>query len=450
MILEKIVSKFRNIKNKAKIAGAVALFTLAGFFSSCSNTYELKKDKNSITYTIYDNGSPFSYSKKIEDIVEKCRKESTFGHQILYLESELLPEDMSKKYSAKAKKVLDEIVKKAKDLIPVKKDWTETETDSLLKVVHRLIWEKLNYKKIFETWTSRKGTRFFSKGLAEGHLDCDTFTFTYMSVLEAIGLSDKVFAVETKSYGGSGHVFFRFYVKPDKRISWESTSGSKVPEKLSNDKYGKTMKNYESLPDLTKEQLIAMHLTSMSAAFTDSNRLMNKEKDKHILYKFLAITNAALKFWPGYDRAYAGRAQAFDALGFYEKALEDINEAIKKNPNQGSYYSIRAETNFKTGKEDVEEDFNKAVSLEPDFFGSFFRRGCYFFELKEYKKAHADFDKAVKLRQTGMNYFFKGCASYYLKNYEECLKDFEKAKELGYDSEEVDYCIDYIEDKLEE
>ena len=83
--------------------------------------------------------------------------------------------------------------------------------------------------------------------------------------------------------------------------------------------------------------------------------------------------------------------------GNYKLALDEFNKAITENPNDVSYYEVR---------------------------------GNVFFALKDYNKAVSDYDKALSIEKGPLTYMSRGLAYLRMDNPDKAIADFNSSTEL--------------------
>lgn len=89
-----------------------------------------------------------------------------------------------------------------------------------------------------------------------------------------------------------------------------------------------------------------------------------------------------------------GAAQA--ALGDYDKAIEDFNEAIRIKPTHILSYQDRGKAKEALGQKDAAKaDFQKATQINVDSAKKYFKEGQQKYKQREYNTAIACFDKAL-------------------------------------------------------
>lgn len=125
------------------------------------------------------------------------------------------------------------------------------------------------------------------------------------------------------------------------------------------------------------------------------------DKEKPIMYDTRGAIqdfNKAIKINPDYDYAYSIRAKVYMELNLMEKALSDINKAIKLR-ERSEYYVTRA--NIYKSLNDSEQslrDFNKAIEIDPKNGFAYINRGYLKREqLNDNKGAEKDIKMGKKL-----------------------------------------------------
>lgn len=106
-----------------------------------------------------------------------------------------------------------------------------------------------------------------------------------------------------------------------------------------------------------------------------------------------------LKFYPGFDNGYLGRARLLIQEGDTVKAAEDIDKALEINKNALNGYVMRAGIAMQQKKdyESALADLNTALRLEPRHAGLYINRAFLRYSLDDYFGAMADYDYALGL-----------------------------------------------------
>jgi tetratricopeptide (TPR) repeat protein len=69
------------------------------------------------------------------------------------------------------------------------------------------------------------------------------------------------------------------------------------------------------------------------------------------------------------EAAFIGRGAAYDHLGQYTRAISDLNEAIRLNPNDALAYDERGDVEQKMGDTaDADADHARAKAIDPPDF----------------------------------------------------------------------------------
>lgn len=98
-----------------------------------------------------------------------------------------------------------------------------------------------------------------------------------------------------------------------------------------------------------------------------------------------------------YDDAIMDGASSL-GRGKPEKALEDFNRAVSIDPQAAGGYLGRGNVlNIMERYEEAIQDYNKAIGIDPDLANAYANRAIAYSHLKEYEKAIADYEKCLQL-----------------------------------------------------
>ncbi|MFE1748934.1 tetratricopeptide repeat protein [Coleofasciculus sp. H7-2] len=163
------------------------------------------------------------------------------------------------------------------------------------------------------------------------------------------------------------------------------------------------------------------------------------------------------KWQPDPDRyvePLLGRAAVYIKLGNYQAALDDFNEAIKRNPD--FYDAYLGRSTIYLGIEDYQkaiEDLNVALDLNLDYPAAFLRRGSIWGELGEYEKAIEDFNEAIESKAEDAStyyadsYYKRGLAYLKLAENQKAVENFNEAIKLDSKYREAYYSRGIAYDK---
>lgn len=126
--------------------------------------------------------------------------------------------------------------------------------------------------------------------------------------------------------------------------------------------------------------------------------------------------------------AYVARGQAYGAQGDVDKALADMNAAVRAQPGNAdtlfsrAYYQIQKE-NYDAAL----ADYTAALRLMPDA-STFAGRAAAYYHKGDYDKAFLDIDKAIEFDgNTGDYYYTRGLVQNARGRHHEAARDFESA-----------------------
>jgi tetratricopeptide (TPR) repeat protein len=118
--------------------------------------------------------------------------------------------------------------------------------------------------------------------------------------------------------------------------------------------------------------------------------------------------NMAIKLDPKSATAFANRGYAFDGMDDVDHAIADFDEAIRLGDSEPHVFDQRGALWF--GKEDYDgaiADFNEAIRRQPGWARAYEHRARAFDAKGDFNRAMADYDQAIKLdaRNAGMRHF---------------------------------------------
>ncbi len=114
--------------------------------------------------------------------------------------------------------------------------------------------------------------------------------------------------------------------------------------------------------------------------------------------KALTDLNEAIRLDPKNAVCYRHPADIWAAKGDSDKAIADCTRAIRLDPKDADSYQCRSEI-WGTRKDDDKAiaDYDEAVRLDPQNASGYRSRGHVFLKKSDYDKALADFDQALRL-----------------------------------------------------
>lgn len=140
-----------------------------------------------------------------------------------------------------------------------------------------------------------------------------------------------------------------------------------------------------------------------------------------------------LKAYPRFDNGYIGRAKLRLATGDTIAALDDINHALELNKNATNAYVMRADISISSSKDFAKAlaDMDEAIKLQPQFAGYFINRAFLRYNLDDYFGAMADYDYAIQLEPLNATALFnRGLLRAEVHDNNKAIDDFSKVISL--------------------
>ena len=168
--------------------------------------------------------------------------------------------------------------------------------------------------------------------------------------------------------------------------------------------------------------------------FAEIEKLKNELKtdptnEKKIAQYMKAIEgmNAVEMFRKGIELSISGKLP---------EAINELTDAIHKNPQYALAYAIRGHLYTKLGKNDnAIEDSNKAIELDPNSAFAYVGRSYIYFRLRDYEKGLIDANRAIELDPNySYAYVIRGALFSCIRNHERQMEDAEKAIKLSPDN----------------
>lgn len=163
------------------------------------------------------------------------------------------------------------------------------------------------------------------------------------------------------------------------------------------------------------------------------NRAMAQEEIKD--YENAAKSyDDLLRAHPGFDNGYIGRARLRLITGDTINAITDVNRAIEINRNATNAYVLRADIAIKTAKDyrQALDDMNEAIKLQPQYAGFFINRAFLRYNLDDYFGAMADYDYAIQLEPLNtVALFNRGLLRAEVNDNNKAIDDFSKVLSLN-------------------
>lgn len=178
-----------------------------------------------------------------------------------------------------------------------------------------------------------------------------------------------------------------------------------------------------------------LHVTKDN--FVAHGRLASYMEDKGNLNLAIYHYNKAINIKAQPPLSYAGkylaRGSVYDKLAMQEQALTDYNKAVTIKPDFAEGYYARGTFYGKSGQYQLAiNDLTKAITLKPDYVDAYNNRGIVLNQMSLFQQAIGDFNKSIQLKPGYANAFNNRAFSYLnLGNIKSGCSDAGKACDLG-------------------
>ena len=134
----------------------------------------------------------------------------------------------------------------------------------------------------------------------------------------------------------------------------------------------------------------------------------------------------------GVIRVALGRSEAYFESRAYNRAIEELSEAIRLDPNSARAYATRGDAHRMKGQcDEAIKDCTKAIRLNPEHAGAYATRGQADRMKGQYDEAIGDYTKAIGLApEYAWAYAARGDAHRMKGQYDEAIKDCTEAIRL--------------------
>jgi tetratricopeptide (TPR) repeat protein len=155
-------------------------------------------------------------------------------------------------------------------------------------------------------------------------------------------------------------------------------------------------------------------------------------KDKNDIERALADVNEAIRLNPKAALGYFNRGQLAGMTREYDKAIADYDLAIKLEPKYSLAYNNRGVAWY--SKQEYEKalaDYNMSIRLDPTSYSPFQNRAATWYSKKEYGKAITNYNEAIRLNpKEAILYHDRGVVWRSKEDYENAIADFKEAIRL--------------------
>jgi tetratricopeptide (TPR) repeat protein len=147
----------------------------------------------------------------------------------------------------------------------------------------------------------------------------------------------------------------------------------------------------------------------------------------------IADLNEAIRLDPKYTAAYSNRGNAYYSKADYDHAIADYTEAIRLDPKYATAYSSRGNAYYsKADYDHATADYTEVIRLNPKSTVTYNSRGNAYLSKGNYDRAMADYSEAIRLDPKYATAFSnRGDSQYRKGDYDRALLDLDEAIRLN-------------------
>jgi tetratricopeptide (TPR) repeat protein len=141
----------------------------------------------------------------------------------------------------------------------------------------------------------------------------------------------------------------------------------------------------------------------------------------------------AIQLNPQHALAFINRGLAYNNKGQYDRAIQDYDQAIRLNPQFAEAFGTRGNAYKDKGQYDrAIQDYDQAIRLNPQDAGAFNNRGLAYKDKGQYDRAIQDFDQVIRLNPQDAGAFNNRGVAYKDKGqYDRAIQDYDQVIRLN-------------------
>ena len=142
----------------------------------------------------------------------------------------------------------------------------------------------------------------------------------------------------------------------------------------------------------------------------------------------MALFDRAIQENPQDARAWCDRAYTWTAMKELDKARLDCRSSLQADPHYAKAYGVLGNINWISGDtNDALNDFDQALSLDPNDATLWYNRGLYYFQ-RDSGKCVIDMTQAIRLARNYEDpYYIRGNVYLDQQHFDEAIQDYSEA-----------------------
>ena len=147
--------------------------------------------------------------------------------------------------------------------------------------------------------------------------------------------------------------------------------------------------------------------------------------------KTMEIVNQALADYPDSEELLKLRAEAYEALKQYDKAVTDYRRLTQMEPDEENLWYMLGRNQFMNGQlQDALESLDRATRLNPKYLPAFHTKIQLLLQLNQYDAAEEVSNYTLSIAETTMDYFLQGEVYRKMKSWQKAEWAYQEATKI--------------------
>jgi len=174
-------------------------------------------------------------------------------------------------------------------------------------------------------------------------------------------------------------------------------------------------------------EVIDVGINFSSIEINNNTWVVVSEDDIRIYDRAIEDLTQAIRLDPDNTKTYVERGIAYRKTRLFTRAIDDLTKAIRLDPNNAKTYVERGIAYYFINRNKAIANYTQAIRLDPNLIEAYTSRGrAYLFKVFDFDLAITDYTEAIRLNPNDADaYNNRGYAYYQKGDYKQAIEDFE-------------------------